>query len=309
VLQLELLLRLARRQRLSLGGLTSGGPTMRGRGTGLPLRPLLAPWYRQVEDGERLLLEHGRSVVVLHGAAARLLLPALLPLLDGSRTLDELVAAVGPVAEPAVVNALELLHEGGLLVEGPRSPEAVPAAEMLAAAYGLAPSLAAERLRAAVVGVAGSGPGAGVIARLLGAAGVGAVVPLEWEEQRAVDLALVVPDPAEAAALHDWNRAALELELPWLPVRPFDGLVAAVGPLVLPGESACFECLLLRMAGHLEWGGDLRRIEQVPLRAAAGSPLETVAAGVAAQIALCWVGGEDGMLPGTLHVLEARPWL
>jgi len=32
-------------------------------------------------------------------------------------------------------------------------------------------------------------------------------------------------------------------------------VVCAVGPLVVPGESACFECLVLRMAGHLDAAG------------------------------------------------------
>ena len=79
-------------------------------------RPLLAPWYRLVADGERLLLEHGRSVVCFRGAAVRVLLPALLPLLDGTRSVGEVVAAAGPAAAPAIEQALELLEQNGLLV-------------------------------------------------------------------------------------------------------------------------------------------------------------------------------------------------
>ena len=54
--------------------------------TAVPALPLLAPWYRVVGDGERLLLEYAQSVVVLEGAAVQSLLPALLPLLDGTRS-------------------------------------------------------------------------------------------------------------------------------------------------------------------------------------------------------------------------------
>src|SRR5439155_20400641 len=70
--------------------------------SGIPERPLLAPWYRLVGDGDRLLLEHAQVVVVLEGAAVRKLLPALLPLLDGTRTADDLVARLGAAARPAV---------------------------------------------------------------------------------------------------------------------------------------------------------------------------------------------------------------
>jgi bacteriocin biosynthesis cyclodehydratase domain-containing protein len=85
--------------------------------------------------------------------------------------------------------------------------------------------------------------------------------------------------------------------------------VTLVGPLVVPGESCCYECLTLRLAGHLEYGDDLARIEAVPIAAAAGAPFETIGAGVAAQLALSWLGGRDARLPGLLHVLEARPML
>ena len=85
----------------------------------MPLLPRLAPWYRLVEDGDRLLFEHGRSVVVLEGGAVRALFPRLLPLLDGSRTLEQIVARIGTPAAEAVGQAIDLLAAHGLLVDGP----------------------------------------------------------------------------------------------------------------------------------------------------------------------------------------------
>ena len=58
--------------------------------------------------------------VVFEGAAARSLLPHLLGLLDGTRTTDEVVAAVGPAVEPATRAALERLASHDLLADGPR---------------------------------------------------------------------------------------------------------------------------------------------------------------------------------------------
>src|SRR6185437_10869069 len=74
--------------------------------TPLPALPQLKPWYRQAAVDGSLVLEHGQSAVVFGGAAATRLLPALLPLLDGSRPVAAIVDELGPAAEPAVLNAL-----------------------------------------------------------------------------------------------------------------------------------------------------------------------------------------------------------
>jgi bacteriocin biosynthesis cyclodehydratase domain-containing protein len=271
---------------------------------------LLAPWYRLIEDGDRLLLEHGRSVVVLEGRAVRLLLPALLPLLDGTRTIDEIVARIGEPAQPAVELALSLLGENGLLAEGPAPEPGGPASALaLAAHYGLAPAVAVERLRSASVGVIGGSWAAEAIARTLRSAGVGTIVRAGWDGVDEVDLAVVAPSALETPLLTSWNRLALECDTRWLGVRPFDGLVATVGPLVVPGESACYECLLHRLAAHVEYGRDLLRIESSPPAAGELAPVQAITAGVAAQLVLGWAAGLDTALPGALHVLELRPVL
>lgn len=278
------------------------------RSTARLLRPLLAPWYRLVADGERLLLEHGRSVVCFEGAAVRSLLPSLLPLLDGRHTVEEVHAAAGAAARPAIEQALELLEANGVLVEGP--PAAGAAANMLAAAWGAAPAAVEHRLREAAVVVRGGAAAADDVAGLLSAAGIGDVERASWdEERRRPDLTIVVPAPDETPRLVEWNAHALAVGVRWLPVRPFDGLIVAVGPLVVPGESACFECLLLRMAGHLEYGRDIGHLETVPVAAPASPALETLTAGVVAHLATGCLAGPDLALPSLLYVLETRPSL
>jgi len=208
-------------------------------------------------------------------------------------------------AAPAVEQALELLSDHGLLVEG--APDVGTAgAGAIAASYGIPPALAAERLRAARIGVVGDARLAGDVARLLRRAGVG-VERLEWAHGTDVDVAVVVPAPGEAGRVEDWNRLALERGIRWICVRPFDGATATVGPLVVPGESACHACLLLRLGGHVEYAVDFQRIEAAPTRVEAGVPLETIVAGVTAQLVLGWVAGNDTRLPGLLHVLEPGP--
>ena len=274
----------------------------------MPLLPRLAPWYRLVEDGDRLLFEHGRSVVVLEGGAVRALFPRLLPLLDGSRTFEQIVARLGAPAADAVFQALEVLAAHGLLVDGPPVSPAVTGEAAIAAAYGVPPAVAADRIRAATVGVAGEAAAAEQIARLLQADGVGEVRRITWDEH-GVDLAVVAPTPTEVARLREWNRLALEHGLCWLALHPFDGLLFAIGPLVVPGESSCHECLQLRLAAHVGYGADLALVEAEPTAAAGTAGLEAAAAGIVAHLALCWLAGADTRLPGVLHVLETRPEL
>ena len=238
----------------------------------------------------------------------RTLMPALLPLLDGTRTAEDLELTLGSAVRPAIERSLELLCANGLLVEGPDvGAESSSAARAVAAAYELSPSVAAERLGQATVGIVGSSLAGAAVARLLRAAGVGAVERLAWHEDMPVDLAVVAPSPVEVAELADWNRLALHLGLRWLGLRPHDGRGSSVGPLMIPGEACCYECLLRRLAGHLEYGRDLVAIEATPIAASADAALESVVAGVAAHLALCWIGGRDSTLPGVLYAIESRP--
>jgi bacteriocin biosynthesis cyclodehydratase domain-containing protein len=274
----------------------------------VPTRPLLAPWYRVVADGERLLLEFAQRVVVLEGAAVRALLPTLLPLLDGTHTLEELTARVGSVAGAAVDRALQMLADHGLLTEGPDAPpESRRAAHAVAAAFGLAPTEAATRLGSAVVSVVGSAPTGLEVARLLHAEGIGSVMQDAWVGSVAADLVVVTPAPNEVDALLAWNRHALDVSLRWLPVLPFDGRFSAVGPLVVPDESCCYECLLLRRAANLEYGEDLPEIEATPVATDGGPALERLAAAVAAHLVVRWVIGRDTAIAGVLHAVETMP--
>jgi bacteriocin biosynthesis cyclodehydratase domain-containing protein len=278
--------------------------------TAVPQRPLLTPWYRLAGDGERLLLEHGQALVVLEGAAVAALLPALLPLLDGTRTGAELVAELGEAASPALELALETLGEYGLLVEGPDvEPGRRAAAWGIASLLDASPGAVAARLADARVDVVGSSPAGAAVARLLRAAGVDRVSCAGWESSRAVELTVVTPCPEEAGELDGWNRRANARGARWLPVLPWDGRLAAIGPLMVPGESCCYECLRRRRAANLEYGELVREFEATPVAARADPALDAIVAGVAANLALRWLGGGDRSLPGVLHAVEARPAL
>ncbi len=66
------------------------------------------------------------------------------------------------------------------------------------------------------------------------------------KDAAAADLWVVVADDYLRDELHHINRAALAAKKPWLLVRP-TGPEAWIGPLFLPGRTACFQCLASRL--------------------------------------------------------------
>jgi bacteriocin biosynthesis cyclodehydratase domain-containing protein len=275
----------------------------------LPSFPWLAPWYRVAELDDGYAFEHAHTVVRLSGAAARRLLPALLPLLDGTRTIDEIVGCLGESARPAIEHAVRILAGRNLVVEGPPGDQPDPVDEaalfLAASAPIVRPGAVAETLGHARVGVAGSGWPLAEVARALRGAGLAQVERVSRPGDAApLDLAVVAPSTADAALLSDWNRAALDRGVPWLQVLPYDGRFAAIGPLFVPGETCCRQCYVLRRRSHLRWADALDAVEAAPVAATTPAPLRAALAGLAALVAVRWLALRDPMLPGALFALE-----
>lgn len=286
---------------------------LRTAGPAIPERPALPPWCRLVSDRGRVLVEHGETVVTFEGGAAAKLLPELLPLLDGSRTVDELEAAMGRPVAPAVRRALGLLAQNQLLLDGPQdadSGDPLAAAATFAAAVTrrVTPQSARERLLAARAAVLGSGPAAAEVARQLEEMGVSEVDALPLDaEPGAGAFPIAVPDRQEIGRLDILDRLQLERRQAWLQVLPYDGRHLVVGPLFLPHSSACRACYRLRRAACSGYEEDFDLIENEPTRAPVPSSLAVVAAGLAALLALRWLTVRDPSLPGRFYALEPGP--
>lgn len=267
----------------------------------MPERPLLKPWYRVLETEDGLLLEHGRAVVSFSGRAATVLLPRLLPLLDGSRTEREVVALVGARVEPAVRNALGLLAEHGLLADGPPVParRSARTASYLAQLSAEPPAAIARRLADARVLVEGDRELVRAVERLLRRSGVARARP----DGRA-ELVLTAAAVEGAPILERRNADAIELGVPWLPLGCFDGRMASVGPLIVPGETACHRCLVLRRDACSPGSRELKELRAVPVRAPVSPPLLALVAALAAERAVRWLGIRDPALPGVLTTIE-----
>jgi bacteriocin biosynthesis cyclodehydratase domain-containing protein len=268
----------------------------------VPPLPLLKPWYRILREDGRVLLEHGRTTVVFDGRAARRFLPALLPLLDGTRSVDAICEQIGPRVRPAVENALGLLAGNGLLTAGPRLGAddcAREIAESLAAAS-LSPAPVVEiaaRLATGAVRLLGDEAACDGLARLLQRSGVTA---LHGEAESAGrELVLVGP----GADAERWNGIALEAGGHWLPFGEFDGHVVTVGPLIVPRETACFECFRLRRESTSGCAEELVRLRHVPQPALARPSLFAAAAALAADLIVRWIGVTDPSLPGTMFTV------
>lgn len=278
----------------------------------LPALPYLAPWYRLVELPGKVVLEHGQRIVALEGRAASRLVPALLPLLDGTRTVDEIVGVLGEPVRPAVENALAALARRSLLVEGPPVATGEPqpfveAATLLASLHPGGKSVAStvDALHGCSVALAGGSSLGLEIARLLRASGVG--VRFTDGPVPDVDLTVCAPGRDELSRLRAWNGQSLEAALPWLQVLPFDGRYAAVGPLFLPGETCCRECFRLRRAANLDAGADLAAIENAPAAYPAAPAVDALAGAIAVQLALGWLVLGDHYAPAAFYALELVP--
>jgi len=278
----------------------------------VPTLPYLAPWYRIARDDDQVMLEYGQRIICLAGRAGALLMPVLLPLLDGTRTIDEIVEVLGEPARPAIDAALEQIDEYGLLLDGPPLPDDIPVpisgtAELFAALHPGQAILCElpEVLESRRVAVVGSGPAAVEVARLLRQSGV--EVRREETISSGGDLAVCAPSAAELPALAGWNEEALAAGQAWLQVLPFDGRYAAVGPLYLPDDTGCFECFRLRRLSNLGAGEELDLLEASPAAYPVLPAFQALVAGLAATLALRWLVLRDHHVPAAFYSLELEP--
>ncbi len=106
------------------------------------------------------------------------------------------------------------------------------------------------------------------------------------------DCALVCIDAPAPALLRAVNRAALKTGTPWLAGQIYGGL-GVVGPTVVPGESACYQCYELWRDAHLpnarevvQYETRLSEMSAIRNPRAAPRPLATCLAGLVALEAL-----------------------
>jgi bacteriocin biosynthesis cyclodehydratase domain-containing protein len=206
----------------------------------------------------------------------------------------------------AVAGAVADLRAHGLVVAGP--PAGAAATLCSALAPGIAPAEAEGRLSEATVAVVGESHCADELARLLEPV-VGGAGRIGWDGPVDVDVVAAAPSPAELPLLERWNTEMLECERPWLQVLPFNGRLAALGPLFVPRETCCHACFRHRRGASLGEPVLAARLDSVPAPYPQPALLSTALAGLAAGLLVRWLATRDPTLPGTLFALELEAGL
>ncbi len=241
---------------------------------GLVKRPALAPHLQFHDIGEQQTLLVSESFnILLHGK----LHGDLLPLLDGRRPLDEIVAALADAhAATDVLGAVVSLSAGGYVISADHGMDRDRAAYW--SALGASPCWVEQRLAEAPIAFEGDDRG---LLRHLADCGARA---------GAGDAALtVVPcDDYLDPHLAGLNRRRLAANEPWIPVRP-RGMEALFGPVFrADGQGPCWDCLAYRLRNHQEVHSFLRNVagEEAAFKPFAAQPavLEALHGLIAAEI-------------------------
>ena len=234
---------------------------------------------------------------------------AVLPLLDGTRTMAEIAGALSTrLSLPAILGALTKFDRAGLLAPGasplPREQTAFfdeAAIDVRSAAALLATSVVE------VVAVGGADPA--LLTAALQASGVTVGMSAEGQEPP-VDTALtvVVVDDYLNPALEAMNQDFLARGRSWLPVKPA-GSTAWLGPVFEPGVTACWSCLRERMDSNRMVEQYLRRfggLDGHAVLTVAGLPATrgAVAGLAAAAVVRLLATGRSSQLSGRIVTLD-----
>ena len=186
---------------------------------------------------------------------------ALAPMLDGAHDVETIFKALSKTyAVAQVFEALDRLRISGYLADD-TAVEARPTMSFWEQ-IGVAPSLARSRLERTLVSTVALGevdiaPFADLLAR--------EAIRVSQEG----DVTVIITDDYLRPELAAWNAQSLISGRPWFLVKPV-GMETWIGPMFVPGKTACWECLAQRLRGH-------RRIEEY-LAQRTGNPVRPILA-------------------------------
>ncbi|MDE0295827.1 MAG: TOMM precursor leader peptide-binding protein [Bryobacterales bacterium] len=241
---------------------------------GLVQLPALTPHlqFHDLDEQQTLLVSESFNTL-LHGK----MYSNLLPLLDGRRPLDEIVAALEDAHAAAdVLAAMASLSAKGYVVSANHGMDRCRAAYW--SSLGASPRWVEQRLAESRIAVEGDN---GRLIRHLEQSGAG----MGSDGPR---LTVIVCEDYLAARLAEVNRRQLEAGAPWTLVRPL-GMQALFGPVFRADQQGpCWNCLAYRLRGHQEVHDFLRNNagEEAAFKPFAAQPtvLEALYGLIAAEI-------------------------
>ena len=254
-----------------------------------------------VVPGEGAIVVSEEAAWTLQGA----LFEQVLPLLDGVRTPEQIVAALAPANPMEVHYVLAFLEKKGHLTDRAPGPEA--AQEAFWAGLGLEPGAAMAALRSRRVRVRGAGSAdPALLLRRLEETGLNLT-------SGAPDLEVALTDDYLRQELQGWAAAAREAGIPWMVVRPL-GHELWIGPLfpARPPGAACFSCLQHRLRRNQQVREFLRRrngwLDPLPAAVAALPAAMGAACDLAAVEIARFLAGAPHNLEDRLLSLDTRTW-
>lgn len=265
---------------------------------------LIAPWAALVKTSAGAVLRSDLATLQIGGADATAFVEEALPLLDGTRDLASLQAALPAYSPSSVAALIHALAARGVLIEG----EGDPAESMMEAFLRIHPGDAAAmraRLRAARVVGAGEARWLQNTLDALASAGLGAVARVS--AARLEGALRETPTPLVVAAVSPEDRARVEhLSLVahragacslWAHAQ---GGRLFIGPAVTPGETACRVCALFDI--NSVGPGD----DSAPRRRSSGD--ERALAPLVALAAITLAAGAQSSLGGRILVQDRAAW-
>jgi oxazoline/thiazoline synthase len=260
-------------------------------------RPKLKDKYHvEYVDGEGIFLLGERDSHVLEGVH----LTQIVPLIDGRRTVNEILAAASPmVMRDDALRALDVLATAGHLVEA--DPALPPAHAAFWSELNVDTRYAVTQLAQAGVRVTTIGPvDPGPIVSALQAFTV-RLDPFGGVE-------VVVTDDYLHPKLAAINHASLHQGRPLLLVKPV-GIRLWIGPLIIPVRTACWRCLAIRLNANREVENYVERKSAAPgpfpiTRSRVGLAEHQAAAMIATQLVRWLVTGANPELESRVLVAD-----
>ena len=302
----------------------------------LPQKPRLAPWITLVDLGDdRLQLRGAEYSFTLQHPLFIEIFQVVHPLLDGQRTVEEIVSSRDPKYLPTTITfLLKMLRANGALQEGVVSPPPPLTSEFLKkhesqvqflSHFVLDPVGTLAQLHQVRVALIGSDSIRKRIQQSLLSMGFSSPTEIEEPSKKVefdpsllqkevigqlkeVDFLIACQDTTDFQFFEAINRACLETQTRWMHVS-ISGTRGILGPTIIPRQTACYTCYDKRLASNiLELQDHLAYQKQTELSKSEGflSPLwSTLAEQVSLEMARIISGFAPSQTFGRLYEFDA----
>jgi bacteriocin biosynthesis cyclodehydratase domain-containing protein len=219
----------------------------------MPLQPKISEHIRMIPFGsDGFIFDGVQEKQWIRGNAARRFLPELIPLLDGTRTVDEIVQSLPHFPGRFIYDALALLYSRGLIFEGstetdkdnkPHYKFFERHLDMTRANWN--PRQAVDRLRQHSIWIAGFPEDVRFLTHELKKYDVSILENYDaFMENRGKRLAVIIcDDKRDIEEFREMAKTFYEQKIPWVLVT-FRNNQLYLGPYFETGETPCLECLL-----------------------------------------------------------------